>query len=251
MSNDEGLMTKECRNPKPESSRSLSGGSPLWETFRGSCVLAASLIALVLSLPSSEEALLAAPPAIPMATPAQLPAAVSGQDVQASQTSHISKHLPSTSDVALASVLESRQPDFLGDFDVRDMAIRTVLCSVLMIGVCFASLLLLKQWTGNRAAVHACGRRIKVIETLSLAQRCQLQLIQVDDQKVLVGFDPAGLKAVLPMSSFASELRDFESVAPSRFRGLGADIVQHDLSIQDSVEPFYGQPDPIGFPGSR
>ncbi len=160
--------------------------------------------------------------------------------------------LPSSFDSgAETNFSEPNPPEYLGGIDVRDMAIRTVLSSVLMLGACFAGFILLKQWAGKGIAQNGQDRQIKVIDTLNLAHRCQLRLIRIDNQKVLVGFDAAGLKAVLPLSSFTSELREFENVVPSRSLGSDTDLAEGNPSCLDHAEAFYGESERIRFPNRR
>jgi flagellar biogenesis protein FliO len=52
---------------------------------------------------------------------------------------------------------------------------------------------------------------MKVLETLHLAPRCALQLIQVDAQRFLVARDAHGLRSVTAVNSFAETLEALEA----------------------------------------
>jgi hypothetical protein len=55
---------------------------------------------------------------------------------------------------------------------------------------------------------------MKVLDTLSLARRCCLQLVEIDGRQVLVGYDAGGLRSVTPLvASFAEQCEEEEELA--------------------------------------
>lgn len=80
--------------------------------------------------------------------------------------------------------------------------------TVLVLGLCVGTLWMVKRWLGGGLVESAkAGKRLQVLETLPLGSRGLIYLIRADDQHLLAGVDPSGLKALLPLpESFEAAL---------------------------------------------
>lgn len=54
---------------------------------------------------------------------------------------------------------------------------------------------------------------MSLVDTLSLAPRCALQLVHVDGQRFLVARDATGVRSITPVNSFADTLEDSDESA--------------------------------------
>ncbi len=105
-----------------------------------------------------------------------------------------------------------QQPDSPEPFDLGAIVFRLVLGSAGVLAACVVSLWAARRWLRNRSALGTGSGKMQLIESLALPNRCSVQLIQVDNRKLLVGLDNSGLKTILPLAdSFANafdEIKD-------------------------------------------
>jgi len=103
--------------------------------------------------------------------------------------------------------------------DYGAMFSRLVAGTVIVLGMCVGVLWLGKRWLPisglsvsgllMSAAGASAGTHLKLVETLSLGNRCCLHLVQMAERQVLVGVDGSGVKTVVPLTeTFAQTLRD-------------------------------------------
>jgi flagellar biogenesis protein FliO len=81
--------------------------------------------------------------------------------------------------------------------------------TVVVLGLCVGSLWAAKRWLRLTPAAGPGGGQLRLLETLSLGNRCALYLVAAGDRRVLVGVDAAGMKATLALSDgFADALTE-------------------------------------------
>ena len=83
------------------------------------------------------------------------------------------------------------------------------LAFVLFIGV--GIVVLAKQWIKPKSKSQDSDGQLRVTETLSLDGRSTLRVIQWKSSQILVASDAQGVKAMVPLSSFAGTLDDVEA----------------------------------------
>jgi flagellar biogenesis protein FliO len=83
--------------------------------------------------------------------------------------------------------------------DPRWLLVRLVIVTALVLGLAVGSLWLGKRWLVAGAAKAAGPKHMQVIETLPLANRCSVVLIEVGKRQVLVGLDATGLQSMVPL----------------------------------------------------
>ena len=124
---------------------------------------------------------------------------------------------PQTEEEALVDYQEPAYPEPL---NLKSLVLRLVLGTVGVLTACVASLWLAKRWLQSSPTLKPGDSQMRLMETLSLANRCHVQLIQVDGRKLLVGLDASGLKTILPLTEpFAETLNGVqEPETQSSFR---------------------------------
>ena len=111
-------------------------------------------------------------------------------------------------------MLKYTEPSFPEPSELRTIGLRLVLATGGVLAACVVSLLIGKRFLGAGSIARAGRGKMCLLETLSLSNRCHLQLIQVDGHKLLVGLDAGGLKTVLPLQDpFIETLDSLQSVA--------------------------------------
>ncbi len=104
-----------------------------------------------------------------------------------------------------------QQPDSPEPLDLGAIVFRLVLGSVGVLAACVVSLWAARRWLKNGSVLGTGSGRMQLIESLALANRCSVQLIQVDNRKLLIGLDTSGLKTILPLADeFASTLDEIK-----------------------------------------
>ncbi|MCZ6643616.1 MAG: flagellar biosynthetic protein FliO [Gammaproteobacteria bacterium] len=104
-----------------------------------------------------------------------------------------------------------QQPDSPEPLDLGAIVFRLVLGSVAVLAACVVSLWAARRWLKNGSVLGTGSGRMQLIESLALANRCSVQLIQVDNRKLLIGLDTSGLKTILPLADeFASTLDEIK-----------------------------------------
>ena len=94
-----------------------------------------------------------------------------------------------------------------------------MLGTALVLAVCVASLWIGKRYVmGGRTSSQGDQQRIRLLDSVAVGPRGRVQLVQVDQKKVLVGFDGSGLKAMVPISE------DFEVALQEAEGAYGADL---------------------------
>lgn len=78
--------------------------------------------------------------------------------------------------------------------------------TVLVLGLCVATIFGMKRWMQPQFAGSTAPREMKLVETLSLGNRCLVHLVHLGKQPVLVGVDASGVKMIVPVAG------DFENV---------------------------------------
>jgi flagellar biogenesis protein FliO len=112
--------------------------------------------------------------------------------------------------------LTYQEPQAPDPADLGGIAARLVLGTVVVLGACVVSLWLARRWLPGGAAPTKGQGRMKVIDTLSLAHRCCLQLVEIEGRQVLIGYDAGGIRTVTPLApSFADEEEQAELAAAS------------------------------------
>jgi flagellar protein FliO/FliZ len=83
---------------------------------------------------------------------------------------------------------------------MSDLVGRLVFTTLLVLAACVASLFAAKRWLVKGPAANGGNGKLRVLDVLSLNQRCSVQLVDADGEKLLVGLDPTGLKVLLKMN---------------------------------------------------
>jgi flagellar biogenesis protein FliO len=92
----------------------------------------------------------------------------------------------------------------------RSMLIRLALGTVLVLGLCVATLWIGKRWF-QVAPESKPGSKMQLVETLALGRQCALHLVIVGGRQVLVGVDGGGIKSLVPMpADFEQSLTDLQ-----------------------------------------
>jgi flagellar biogenesis protein FliO len=79
------------------------------------------------------------------------------------------------------------------------MFLRLALGTIFVLVLCAGTLWAGKRWIRPLTTPIGENRRLRVLESLPLAGRCSVFLLQAGGTKVLVGVDQAGIKALLPL----------------------------------------------------
>ena len=66
----------------------------------------------------------------------------------------------------------------------------------LVLAIAVVALWALRQWLVKRSLVEGAGRHLRRVDSLSLPQRCQVHLLDVQGRRVLVAIDSGGVKGV-------------------------------------------------------
>jgi flagellar biogenesis protein FliO len=79
------------------------------------------------------------------------------------------------------------------------MFLRLGLGTTFVLILCATTLWAGKRWVRPLTAPLGENRKLRVLESLPLAGRCSIFLLQAGETKVLVGVDHGGIKALLPL----------------------------------------------------
>ncbi len=93
---------------------------------------------------------------------------------------------------------EPSRTSFPEPLDMRALALRLCFGTALVL-TAFLCLAWAAKWLqrGQRGA----GKRVRVIETLVVAPRCWVQLVEVDQRKLLLACDSRGIRTVVPLEA--------------------------------------------------
>lgn len=83
--------------------------------------------------------------------------------------------------------------------DAASMLRRLVLGTVTVLGLCVCTIWGGKRWLGGAPARANSGAMLRLVETVSLGNRCSVHLLQAGDHQVLVGVDGGGVKSLVPL----------------------------------------------------
>jgi flagellar biogenesis protein FliO len=88
---------------------------------------------------------------------------------------------------------------------------RLIAGTVLVLALCVGTLWMGKRWLRLGPAAKTGSGQLQVLEALPLGRRCVLYLVKANNQQIVAGIDPSGLKALLPLSeSFETALNDVQ-----------------------------------------
>ena len=103
-------------------------------------------------------------------------------------------------------------PQLPANFGASYLVRRTVIVSLLLIVASAASLWLGYRRRGSTGQRDGAASPLQILQTLTVAPRCALHLVQVEGHKFLVASDSSGWKSVTAVDSFATT---FEAVEPT------------------------------------
>jgi flagellar biogenesis protein FliO len=84
-----------------------------------------------------------------------------------------------------------------------------------VLGLCAGTLWLGKAWLRGTPAKGGEGGQLRLLESVTLGNRCVVHLVRAGDQQVLVGVDSAGIKSLVPLlASFENTLAHVGPTAP-------------------------------------
>jgi flagellar biogenesis protein FliO len=99
--------------------------------------------------------------------------------------------------------------------DTKAMISRLVTGTISVLGLCVATMLVGKRWWRGGPIKNSGGERLKVLESVSLGNRCTVVLVDVGGQKFLAGTDASGLKSLISVpDSFDHTLAVSQSAEP-------------------------------------
>ncbi|GEM_PF-6115434 len=114
--------------------------------------------------------------------------------------------------------LEYEPPDLPEMAPPGPILLRLALGTIFVLILCIFTLWAGKRWVRPLAVPVGENRKLRVLESLPLSGRCSVFLLQAGETNVLVGIDPAGLKALLPLpQSFEGALAELEKEAKPNF----------------------------------
>lgn len=91
------------------------------------------------------------------------------------------------------------------------MLSRLVGTTLLVSAACIASLVFAKRFMVKGSGTTTRTRKMRVLDSVSLHQRCTVKLIEVEGEKLIAGFDQTGLKVLVPLNgSFDNALYQAE-----------------------------------------
>jgi flagellar biogenesis protein FliO len=120
---------------------------------------------------------------------------------------------PANQDVASESTADSglnyNPPSWPDPPDAAAMLCRLGLGTMTVLGLCAGTLWIGKHWLRGTPAKAGAGGQLRLVETVSLGNRCTVHLLRAGDQQVLVGVDGTGLKSLVPLpASFENTLAE-------------------------------------------
>jgi flagellar biogenesis protein FliO len=111
-----------------------------------------------------------------------------------------------------ADELAYTPPEWPDPPDTAAMLRRVVVGTGIVLGLCVCTLYAGRRWLRGAPAGNGSGAALRLVETLSLGNRCSVHLLQTGEHQVLVGIDAGGLKSLLPLPpSFERAMGDAHS----------------------------------------
>jgi flagellar biogenesis protein FliO len=139
-------------------------------------------------------------------------------------------------------------------FDARRLVARTIAATSVFAAACLVIVALRHRFKRHGARGRSVQPALVVIDSLVLAPRCCLQLVQVESQKFLVARDGSIVRSVTPVNNFAETLQDVDPIAEMpRSEDLGS-VSRGGISLErnaarDFVEGRLGQGRSAPWPG--
>lgn len=114
------------------------------------------------------------------------------------------------------AALSYQEPTPPGPVDLGGLAIRLVVGTATVLGVCVAGLWLARRWLPHGRPTGKGQGRMAVLETLALSHRACVQLVEVEHRHVLIASDVRGIRSVTPLPrQFADEWEKYaEQIVP-------------------------------------
>jgi len=108
--------------------------------------------------------------------------------------------------------LAYQPPDQPEPSESAALLLRLALGTILVLGLCAASLTVAKRWLIGAPSRPNGDAIIQLLETLPLGNTCFIHLVRIGNQQVLAGVDRAGLKSLMALPEpFEAALRNAES----------------------------------------
>ncbi len=99
--------------------------------------------------------------------------------------------------------------------DARAMLTRLGVGTAVVLALCVGTLFVCRRWLRRLPGPGAANTRMTLVETLPLGNRCQVHLVRVGKQQVLVGLDAGGLKSLVALPEpFDDALAEAQQEAP-------------------------------------
>lgn len=83
--------------------------------------------------------------------------------------------------------------------DAAAMLKRLVVGTAIVLALCVGTLLVGQRWLRGAPKRATAGDKLRLIETVSLGNRCSVHLLQAGEHQVLVGIDSTGVKSLVPL----------------------------------------------------
>lgn len=102
------------------------------------------------------------------------------------------------------------------------MFLRLFVGTLAVLGLCAGTLWFCRRWMQPGGAPRPHNAQLRLVETLSLGQRCLVHLVQVANRPVLIGVDGSGVKTLVPLpENFAQALLEAEAAPADLESGVG------------------------------
>jgi flagellar biogenesis protein FliO len=106
---------------------------------------------------------------------------------------------PATAADGQKGSLEYVPPNWPDAPDASGLLTRLGIGTAVVLVLCVVTLLVCRRWLRRLPGPEAANTRMVLVETLPLGNRCQVHLVRVGKQQVLVGLDGAGLKSLVAL----------------------------------------------------
>jgi flagellar biogenesis protein FliO len=86
-------------------------------------------------------------------------------------------------------------------FDARSMLIRLTLGTAIVLALCVGTLWYCRRWlTSASKPLRSGDRRLHLLESMALPNRCAVHLVKLGHHSILVGADSSGLRMIVPLT---------------------------------------------------
>jgi flagellar biogenesis protein FliO len=107
---------------------------------------------------------------------------------------------PTVASIKDKSPLEYQPPPMPEPPNFQGMMVRLGVGTIIVLGMCVGTLWGMRRWMAPAHAAFNADRTMRLIETLSLGNRCCLHLVLLGNREVLIGVDSGGIKSILPVA---------------------------------------------------